>query len=93
VFVDRERIRAAREKLRTQKLRLHELMTNASEGTSDPGEDLMAAMVDFRELQNELEFLQDDSPDFAEPDAFVGAPVKRPPHRNSGAIALPEPEE
>ena len=32
-------------------------------------------------------------PEPDEPDAFAGAPTKRPPYRNSGAIALPEPEE
>ena len=91
--MDAERLRAAREKLRAQELRWRALTMDLPEGASDPGEDLMAAMVDFRELQSDLEFLQDDSPDSTEPDAFVGVPTKRPPHRNSGAIALPEPEE
>jgi hypothetical protein len=34
---------------------------------------------------------QEPEPD--EPDAPVGAPVKPRPHLNSGAIALPEPDE
>ncbi len=29
----------------------------------------------------------------SEPDAIVGAPIRPRPHLNSGAVALPEPEE
>jgi hypothetical protein len=38
-------------------------------------------------------FVRDDSPDFDEPDAFVGAPNKPRPHLNSGAVAPPEPDD
>jgi hypothetical protein len=31
--------------------------------------------------------------DHSGPDAFVGAPIKPRPHLNSGAIALPQPNE
>jgi len=63
------------------------------EGASEPSDDLMAVMHDISESLSELEVLQDDSPDSAEPDAFVGAPIRRPPHRNAGAVVLPEPDE
>ena len=88
--MDRERELATRERLRTQEFRLQELMMNLPEGASVPSEDLITAMVEIEDLRNELEFLQDDSSDSGEPDAFVGAPIKPFPHLNSGAIALPE---
>lgn len=34
-----------------------------------------------------------EPPSTADPFAFAGAPLKTPPHLNSGAIALPEPAE
>ena len=37
--------------------------------------------------------LPDDSPNAADPDALVYAPLKPKPRLSSGAIALPEPEE
>jgi hypothetical protein len=88
--MDRERKLATRERLRAQESRLQELMENLPEGASVPSGDLMTAMVEIEDLRNELEFLHNDSSDSGEPDAFVGAPIKPLPHRNSGAIALPE---
>jgi hypothetical protein len=41
----------------------------------------------------ELETSQDESPDSDEPTAMVCAPLRPRPHLNSGAIALPEPDE
>ena len=72
---------------------MQELMMNLPDGASVPSEDLITAMVEAEDLRNELEFLQSDSTDSGEPDALVGAPIKPLPHRNSGAIALPEPDQ
>jgi len=91
--MDRERELATLERLRTQEFRLHELMMDTPEGAYVPSEDLITAMAEVEDLRNELEFLQNDSSDSGEPDAFVGAPVKPFPHLNSGAIALPEPDK
>jgi hypothetical protein len=91
--VDREREVATRERLRAQESRLQELMMNLPDGASVPSEDLITAMVEAEDLRNELEFLQNDSTDSGEPDAVVGAPIKPLPHLNSGAIALPEPDQ
>jgi hypothetical protein len=41
----------------------------------------------------EAELLDDDPSDSGEKDPLVGAPLKPRPHLNSGAIALPEPDE
>jgi hypothetical protein len=76
-----------------QEFRLHELMMNLPEGSSVASEDLITAMVKVEDLRNELEFLQNDSSDSGEQNAFVGAPIKPFPHLHSGAIALPEPDK
>jgi hypothetical protein len=92
--MDRERELAMRELLHAQEFRLNELiMTSRPEGASVPQDELITAMVELEDLRNELEFLQNDSSDSGESNAFVGAPIKPPSHLNSGAIALPEPDE
>jgi hypothetical protein len=63
-----------------QERRLQELMMNLPDGASAPSEDLITAIVEAEDLRNELEFLQNDSSDSGEPDAFVRAPVKPLPH-------------
>jgi hypothetical protein len=90
--MDWERELATRERLRTQEFRLQEQMMNLPEGASVPSEELITAMIEVEDLRNELEFLQSDSSDSAEPDAFVGAPIKPLVGLSSGAIALPEPD-
>jgi hypothetical protein len=45
------------------------------------------------ELRSELEYLRSEPSGWDEPDAFVGAPLKPRPHLNSGAVALPEPDD
>jgi hypothetical protein len=44
-------------------------------------------------LESELKNLLDNPPDSEDWSASVCVPVRPPPHLNSGAIALPEPEE
>jgi hypothetical protein len=88
--MDRDRELATRERLGGQEFRLQELMMNLPEGASVPSGDLMTALVEIEDLRNELEFLQNDSSESGEPDAFVGVPLEPLPHLNSGAIALPE---
>lgn len=90
--MSQERELATRERLRTQELRLHELIMNFPEPASGPSEDLIAALVELEDLRSDLRFLQDDSSDPMEPDALVGAPIKPLPGLNSGAVALPEPD-
>jgi hypothetical protein len=100
-LMDGERELAIRQLLRAQELRIcrnsvcKELRSmNLPKGSSVPPDDFITAMVELEDLRNELEFLHKDSSDSGEPEAFVGAPVKPPPHLlNSGAIALPEPDE
>ena len=96
--MDRERELATRELLRAQEFRLEELIASipGESGAFVPPDELtdelITAMVELEGLRNELAFLQDDSSEPGEPDAFLDAPVKPPPHLSSGAIALPEPE-
>jgi hypothetical protein len=47
----------------------------------------------LQELLRRQELSMDDSPDSSAPDALKGAPLKPRPHLNSGAVALPEPDE
>jgi hypothetical protein len=68
-------------------------MTNLPEGASVPSDGLITALVEGEDLRNELEFLQNDSSDSGEPDAFSGVPIKPFPRLTSGAIALPEPNK
>jgi len=49
--------------------------------------------VELMDLQNELEFVRDNPSASGNADAVVYSPLKPRPHLNSGAIALPEPEE
>ena len=46
----------------------------------------------LQELLLRQEISIDDSPDSAAPDALTGSPLKPGPHLNSGAVALPEPD-
>jgi len=75
--------------------RMQELTSimNLSDDEPLPSDKLVTAIMELEDLRSELEFLRDDSPDSDEPDAFVGAPLNPPPHLNSGAIELPEPDE
>ena len=43
-------------------------------------------------LRNDKELLLGNASGSSEPDALVGTPVKPRPYLNSGAIALPEPD-
>jgi hypothetical protein len=54
---------------------------------------LVDAIFELDDLQSQMESLRNDSPDATESDSLVGAPLKPPPHLNSGAIALPQPED
>ena len=47
----------------------------------------------LQELLLRQEISIDDSPDSGAPDASNAAPLKPRPHLNSGAVALPEPDE
>jgi hypothetical protein len=68
-------------------------MMNFPHGASEPPEDILTAMIELEDLRSELEFLRDNRPGSDEPDAFVCAPLNPLPRLNSGAIALPEPDE
>ena len=87
--MDRERIRALLQQLHTHQLRLEQLTADLPVGASVPSDDVMTAMIEISELQNELEFLQNDS-DSADPESLVAAPVRPRPSLSSGAKAIPE---
>jgi len=84
--MDRERELALRVRLKkSSRLSPDQLKAALPEfaGELDGGE-LLIALEELRDL------IGDES---GEPDMFLGAPIKPRPHRNSGAIALPEPDE
>ena len=92
--MDREREEVAlRQSVELSKQKLASMMVNLPEGASVPSADLMSAMVELDDLENQLESLRDDSLNSEESGPFVCAPLKPPPHLNSGAIPLPDPEE
>ena len=72
---------------------MHDLLMNLPEGASIPTEDVMTTMVEMEDLRNELEFLQSDSTDSGEPQAFVGVPIKPLPHLNPEGTAVAEPDK
>jgi hypothetical protein len=47
----------------------------------------------LQELLLHQEISNDDSPNSGTQDSMIGVPSKPRPHMNSGAIALPEPDE
>jgi hypothetical protein len=53
----------------------------------------METIRNLQELLLRQELSIDDSPDSGGHDAMRGAPLKPRPHLNSGAVALPEPDE
>jgi hypothetical protein len=92
--MDRERDEVAlRQSVELSKQKLTLMMVDLPEGASVPSDDLMNAMVELDDLENQLESLRDDSSNFEESGPFVCTPLKPPPHLNSGAIPLPDPEE
>jgi hypothetical protein len=62
-------------------------------GAFELPEDVLAAMIELEDLESEFKFWLDNPPDSDEPDLGVRAPLKPPPHLNSAAIALPEPDQ
>jgi hypothetical protein len=86
--MDRELQFALRARLRRlQALRPEALINGVGELADDLDDvGLMLAL-------DEAELLDDDPSDSGGRDALVGAPLKPRPHLNSGAIALPEPDE
>jgi len=78
---------------RTKKLLSEITMMNLPHGASELPEEMLTTMVELEDLRSDLEFLLDNRRDSAEPDAFVCAPLTPQPHLNSGAIALPAPDE
>ena len=69
------------------------LMTTLANDAPELSEELLTASVELQDLRNELEFVRDTPPISDACDSFVPAPIKPFPHLNSGAIALPEPDE
>jgi hypothetical protein len=69
------------------------LMTTLANATPELSEELLTASVELEDLRNELEFVRRNPPSSDAWDSFVPAPIKPFPHLNSGAIALPEPDE
>ena len=95
--MDREKQVALRARLR----RLHalppEALINAvrelAEDFPELAEDLQMDDVELLLALEEAQVLDDDPTNSSELGPFVGAPIKPRPHLNSGAIALPEPDE
>jgi hypothetical protein len=67
------------------------LMKDLSNGAHELSEELLTALIELEDLRDELQFARDNP--FGERDQFVHAFLKPLPHLNSGAIALPEPDE
>jgi hypothetical protein len=84
---------ALRELIEHRRQELASEMMKLPLGASGPSEDVLTAMIELEDLRSELEFLSDNRHGSDEPDAFVRAPLNPLPHLNSGAIALPEPDE
>jgi len=84
---------ALRQSVALSKQKLASMMVDLPEGASVPSDDLMNAMVELDDLENQLKSLHDDSSNSEESGAFVCTPPKPPPHLNSGAIPLPDAEE
>jgi hypothetical protein len=90
--MSREREAALEEMIEQRTQLLAAQMENLPRGASRPNEELLATLFDLDDLGRELDFLRENPDDSEEPPAFVCAPVNAPPHRNSGAVALPEPD-
>jgi hypothetical protein len=83
---------ALREVIAARKGELESQMMTLPDNASEPSEEMLTAMMELAELESELDFLRDNHPGSGEPDAPVRAPVNPAPRRNSGSIALPEPD-
>jgi hypothetical protein len=86
-----ERESVLRELIEGRNRKLATEMTKLPVGTSEPPEEMLTAMFELDELQDELEALREDGSDFG--NAPVCVPLKPPPNLNSGAIVLPVPDE
>ena len=62
-------------------------------GTPELHEEILAASIELEELRSEPDFVRDNPTDSGAWNSFVSAPIKPQPTLNSGAVALPEPEE
>jgi hypothetical protein len=94
--VEREKERAMRQLLERRKQEiLSTVMADIPEesGAFVPPEDMISAMIEVADLENQLECLRGDSANPEGSGAFVDAPLKPLPPDRSGAIALPEPED
>ena len=68
-------------------------LSDGPPGAFDLPEDVLTAMIELDDLESDCEFWFDNPPDSDGEDPGVRAPLKPPPHFNSTAIALPEPQQ
>jgi hypothetical protein len=86
-----ERESVLRELIEDRTRKLASEMEKLPVGASEPPEEMLTMMFELGELQDELQGLRDDGPDFGA--ARVCVPSDPPPHRNSSVLALPIPDE
>jgi hypothetical protein len=86
--MDRERELALRESIALGRLKLESAIETLPDGAFVLSGEWLSARIVLEDLERELEDLRDPD-DWSAP---VCVPRKPPPHLNSGAIALPEPE-
>jgi hypothetical protein len=68
-------------------------LSDGPRGAFELSEDVLTAMIELDDLESDFEFWFDNPPNSDEPEPGVRAPLKPPPHLNSAAIAIPEPDE
>lgn len=86
-----ERESVLRELIEDRTRKLSSEMTQLPVGASEPPEEVLTAMFELDELQDELQAVIEDGSDFGESPVCV--PLEPLPNLNSGAIALPVPAE
>lgn len=88
-----EREFALRELIERQVREFESKLESLPHGATEAPEDVLAARVELDDLRNELDFLRGNFSGSGETPSLVRAPLNPPPHFNSGAVALPEPDE
>jgi|HubBroStandDraft_1064217.scaffolds.fasta_scaffold356085_1 hypothetical protein len=91
--MDRERELVLRRSIGLGRQKLESVIEKLPDGALVLTDEWLNATLVLEDLESELKNLLDNPPDSEDWSASVCVPVRPPPHLNSGAIALPEPEE
>ncbi len=90
--MDRERELALRQSIALGRQKVEAVSERLPDGTYVLSDEWLIARIVLEDLDRELEDLLENPPNSDDWSASVCAPLKPPPHLNSGANALPEPE-